>query len=58
MDKTSLVKSEASVTENVFEFNQFWHYEHTKLLKSKGSGSFKSSSKCVPVLLPSHQKTQ
>ena len=30
---------------NYFESEQFWHNEHTKLLKTKGSGSCKSSSK-------------
>ena len=42
MDK---VKYQASLIEKNFESDQFWHNEHTKLLKSKGSGSSKGSSK-------------
>ena len=45
MDKASQVKSEANVIKKFFESDQFWHNEYTKLLKSKGSGSCKSSSK-------------
>ena len=42
MDK---VKYHASPIEKFFESDQFWHNKHTKLLKSKDSGSSKSSSK-------------
>ena len=45
MDKASQVIFEANAIEKFFESDQFWHNEHTKLLKSKGSGSSKSSSK-------------
>ena len=45
MDKAPRVKSQGSAIENVFESEQFWHNKHTKLLKSKSPGSFKSSSK-------------
>ena len=45
MDKASQVKCEANAIKKCFESDQFWHNEHTKLLKSKGSGSSKSSSK-------------
>ena len=44
MDKASQVKPEANAIEKFFESDQFWHNEHTKLLKSKGSGSSQSSS--------------
>ena len=54
IDKASHVKSEASAIINFFESYQFWHNEHTKLLKSKNSGGFKSSSKRAILLLP-HQ---
>ena len=47
MDKASQVIFEANAIEKIFESDQFWHNEHTKLLKSKGSGSLKSSSKCT-----------
>ena len=39
MDKTSQVKSETNTIEKFFEPDQFWHNEHTKLSKSKSSGS-------------------
>ena len=45
MDKASQVKCEANAIKKFFESDQFWHNEHTKLVKSKGSGSSKSSSK-------------
>ena len=45
MDKASQVKPEANAIEKFFESDQFWYNEHTKLLKSKGSGSSQSSSK-------------
>ena len=44
MDKTSQVKSYASAIEKYFNFEQFWHNKHAKLLKSKSCWSFKSSS--------------
>ena len=44
MDKASQVKPVAYAIEKIFESDQFWHNEHTKLLKGKGSGSSKSSS--------------
>ena len=44
MDKASQVKPVAYAIEKIFESDQFWHNEHTKLLKYKGSGSSKSSS--------------
>ena len=40
----------------VFESEQFWHNEHTKLLKSKSSGNPKADP-VIPVLLMPHQKS-
>lgn len=56
MDKACQFKSKASAINFVFESEQFWHNEHTKLLKSKSSGNPKADP-VIPVLLMPHQKS-